>query len=134
MMETSKVVLLIDSDANSRTLLSFRLQDQGFKVLEAGFLFQIDKVLSETDVDVIVTDWSVPGFEGEDLIRLLQTRRQPVLLFTNHQLEDSASFMAQTGVKSVIPKLDRDDWLRILVQTRRWAFKTGSPFAGSIYG
>jgi DNA-binding NtrC family response regulator len=133
-METSKVVLLIDTDKNARTLLSFRLQDQGFKVLEAGFLFQIDKAMTENEVDVIVTDWSVPGFEGEELIRLLQPRRQPVLLFTNHPLEDPSSFMAQTSVKAVIPKQDRDDWLRTIVQIRRWAFKTGSPFAGSIYG
>jgi signal transduction histidine kinase len=84
-------VLLVDDDAVVRDMLATSLEDAGFRISRAesaeGALDQLDRGL---EVDALVTDISMPGMSGWDLIQQLKTRHPelPSLMLTGH-LEDA---------------------------------------------
>jgi signal transduction histidine kinase/CheY-like chemotaxis protein len=84
-------VLLVDDDAVVRDMLATSLEDAGFQISRAasaeGALDQLDGGL---EVDALVTDISMPGMSGWDLIQQLKTRHPelPSLMLTGH-LDDA---------------------------------------------
>jgi signal transduction histidine kinase/CheY-like chemotaxis protein len=86
-------VLVVDDDALIREGLMGSLQDAGFVALGAEnaerALAQLD---AGHDIDALVTDFSMPGMSGVELIHEVHARRPrlPTILLTGH-LSDQAS-------------------------------------------
>jgi CheY-like chemotaxis protein len=80
-------VLVVDDDEQVRDGLMSALQDAGFVALGAesggAALGQLDQ---GAEVDALITDFSMPGLNGLDLIREFHARRPglPAILLTGH--------------------------------------------------
>jgi signal transduction histidine kinase/CheY-like chemotaxis protein len=80
-------VLLVDDDAIVRDVLAAQLEDQGYHVVQASdglaALAWMDK---NEKIDLLVTDFAMPGMNGLSLISEVRRRRDtlPVLLLTGY--------------------------------------------------
>ena len=89
-------ILLVDDDAMVRLLLSSHLEEVGYNIVQAsdglGALARLD---GGEDIDLLVTDFSMPGMNGLALIQEARKRMPdlPVLLLTGY---------ADTGVRDRI--------------------------------
>ena len=94
-------VLVVDDDAEIRESLIVAFQEAGFDAMGAEdgrrALQHLD---AETEVDGLVTDFSMPGLNGVDLIREALARRPglPAILLTGHMSDPATG--AFSGVQS----------------------------------
>jgi CheY-like chemotaxis protein len=80
-------VLLVDDDELVREVLMASLEDAGFLILEAEDATNALALLDAgAEVDALLTDFSMPGMDGLDLIREVHTRKPdlPAILLTGH--------------------------------------------------
>ncbi len=113
-MEKIRTALVIDSDASFRQFVTLRLEILGFKVKEAETPVQIRSVVKEGEVDLVVTEFAVPGLEGESLLSVLEPSKRPVFLLTHWVSENPEAFLRQTQVRAVIPKKKRSEFFKQL--------------------
>jgi len=91
-------VMLVDDDEAVRATLASSLEDAGFSVSSAESAEHALEMLRRgLWVDALVTDLSMPGMSGGDLIREVRSRWPdlPSLMLTGH-LEDDADSQAPT--------------------------------------
>jgi signal transduction histidine kinase len=80
-------VMLVDDDGDVRATLARSLEDAGFVVTIAESAESaLDQLRRGLEIDALVTDLSMPGMNGWDLIRELRASRPflPSLLLTGH--------------------------------------------------
>lgn len=81
--ESSSRLLVVDDDADIRTLLAEQLTAAGFSVSTAGNGAQMRQVLSNEQIDLIVLDLNMPREDGLTLCRDLRSRStMPVIMLT----------------------------------------------------
>jgi two-component system, OmpR family, response regulator len=81
--ETSSRLLVVDDDADIRTLLAEQLAAAGFIVSTAGNGTQMRQILSNEQIDLIVLDLNMPREDGLTLCRDLRSRSTlPVIMLT----------------------------------------------------
>lgn len=105
----SKTALVIDTDSGFRQLVGLRLEILGFKVFEAEDASAVRRVMGENSIDIVVSEFAVPGLEGEALFKILEPAKRPVFLFTQWATENPEEFARQTGVRAVIHKKRRSE-------------------------
>jgi CheY-like chemotaxis protein len=131
-MENRRTLLLIDEAHDDRHLLAIRLEGLGFKVLEAESLGQIQSVLRHGAVDLVVSEWILPGLGGDLLLQFLEPTQRPVILFTDREIPNLPYFLNRTGVKTVVPKKKRSELLQLVSQMKDSSpsitLKRNSPF------
>ncbi len=129
-MEDHKSALIIDTKQDSRHLLALRLEGIGYKVLTAETKDQIDRHLLKEKIDLVITEWALPGIEGEDLIALLDPNQRTVFLFTDHILENKTDFLNQTGVKDCVLKRKRFQLLELIENINRSSLSSAALTSG----
>ena len=72
-------VMVIEDDDEIRQAISSSLRQDGFNVYEANNAFDALEALEKEDPHVIVSDYMLPGMNGESL--LIQLRRQSQIPF-----------------------------------------------------
>jgi CheY-like chemotaxis protein len=117
-MENRRTLLLIDEAHDDRHLLAIRLEGLGFKVLEAESLGQIQSVLRHGTVDLVVSEWILPGLGGDLLLQLLDPLQRTVILFTDREIPNLPYFLNRSGVKTVISKHKRSELLQLVSQMK----------------
>lgn len=77
-------ILIVDDDAEIRSLLAKYLTGQGFRVSTAADRREFEQRLASSQPDLIVLDVMLPDGSGLDICRALQNRkpRTPVILLT----------------------------------------------------
>src|SRR5512135_3583521 len=76
-------ILIVDDDADIRSLLADYLGEQGWHVSTAQDGATMQQVLDSTPIDLIVLDLTLPGSDGLTLCRDLRTRSTiPVIMLT----------------------------------------------------
>lgn len=98
-----KKVLIVEDDAGMRFLIRQALAPRGFICLEAEDGMSAMNVLEERNVDMIITDYELPGWDGLELLR--QIARRPRLarsktIFLSGKADDEV-FMALVRHKLV---------------------------------
>jgi len=86
-------VLLVDDDPIVRDVLRLSLEDGGYAVLAAeSGLFALSLLDAGEAVDIIVSDLTMPGMDGLELIRGAQARRMnlPAVLLTGYAGDGAA--------------------------------------------
>ena len=82
-MATADHILIVDDDAETRSLLLAYLQKQGYRVTTAADGRGLRKALETARPDLIVLDLMLPGEDGLVLCRDLRTRSNlPVIMLT----------------------------------------------------
>ncbi len=94
-------LILVDDDEQVRRSVAELLRDVGHEVTEAGSVDEaIAAIRQNRDIDLVITDYLMPGRNGAELIGQLETRAVPVLLITGYD-------MAADDVPDGVPRLTK---------------------------
>lgn len=118
-------VLLVDDDPGVRFALTEVLTDRGYSVVSAASGAQALDLLA--GVDVVVTDLSMPGMDGLELVSQIAVRapRLPVILLTAHGSENMVRIASSRGACGCVSKpFDIDEIARVIERAR--TFRRGS--------
>jgi len=110
-------VLLVDDDPGVRFALTEVLTDRGYRVVTAGSGAQALTMLD--GVDVVVTDLSMPGMDGLELVAQIRARRPglPVILLTAHGSDNMVRIASSRGACGCLSKpFDIDEIARVIEQ------------------
>jgi phosphoserine phosphatase RsbU/P len=88
-------VLVVDDSTPQRMVLAKLLRGWGYTVVEAASGAEALEVLVSTEVDMILSDWVMPGMSGLDFCRAFRRQARPryvyfVLLTSKSEKEDVA--------------------------------------------
>jgi signal transduction histidine kinase/ActR/RegA family two-component response regulator len=78
-------ILLVDDDNAVRDVTAETLRDLGYRVIEAGSGgAALDMLERDADIDLMLIDFAMPGMNGAELSRQIQTKRPglPILFVT----------------------------------------------------
>jgi two-component system, chemotaxis family, chemotaxis protein CheY len=82
----SKTILIVDDSESIREVVSFTLENEGYKVLVGVDGKDAQKFLDGTDIDLVITDLHMPELDGIGLIKEIRKRekyqRVPILFLT----------------------------------------------------
>jgi two-component system, NtrC family, response regulator len=67
-------VLVVEDDLDQRRLVAHLLRAEGYSTAEAGSLEAALEEISRARVDVVVSDWKLPGRDGMELLREVKAR------------------------------------------------------------
>lgn len=82
-MSNPSTILIVDDDADIRSLLADYLSEQGLRVLTAGDGEQMQQALDANPIDLVVLDLNLPGTDGLALCRNLRAHSAlPVIMLT----------------------------------------------------
>jgi len=65
----SKTLMVVDDSFSMRLLSSFTLKDAGYDVIEASSGSEALEKLSSVKVDMVISDFNMPGMNGIEFIR-----------------------------------------------------------------
>ena len=108
MTQTHHVLVAEDNPA-MRGVIRFALEKAGLEVTIAKCGQEAWDLLSELDVDLILTDFHMPGMTGGQLCERVRQdarlERIPVILLTAKGFElDTTHYMDELAVSAIIPK------------------------------
>lgn len=116
----AKQILVVDDDAQTRTLVGHILQRNGFRVVEAFDGLSALRLLDFMTPDLMIVDIMMPGMDGLELCRRLrirtQTQETPIIVFTasgSSRLDRNAR---EVGADAFLPKTNSPHDLSQLVQ------------------
>jgi signal transduction histidine kinase/ActR/RegA family two-component response regulator len=103
-------VLVVDDDADSRTLVAAGLAFEGARVLDAGGVDEALVALERHDADVIVCDLAMPGEDGYALVRRVRgstierLRAIPVVALTAYGRSEDRDAVLARGFQGFVSK------------------------------
>jgi DNA-binding NtrC family response regulator len=118
-MTTITTILLVDDDAGVRFALIEVLRDRGYRVISASSGAQALTLLD--GVDVVVTDLSMPGMDGLELVSRIAARAPalPVILLTAHGSDNMVRIASSRGACGCVSKpFDIDEIARVIEHAR----------------
>src|SRR5690242_8934985 len=87
----SRTILAVDDSASIRLMLSFTLEQNGYRVIEAADGRDGLAKIKAEEVDMVITDLNMPGMDGIGLIRGIRanpsSRFTPVIMLTTESHE-----------------------------------------------
>ncbi len=99
------VILTVDDCAEDREMAAYALRNAGYRVLGVGDAQEAQRIAEERgDIDLLVTDFKMPGMNGVELARWFHSRfpLKKVLLVSSFPWEE------------IEPSLENTDWLAFL--------------------
>ncbi len=75
-------VLLVDDAADTRTLLGVLLKQKGWEVIEAADGHAACRLIEDSDIRLVLTDWMMPGMDGLSLIEWIRARDRDKYIYT----------------------------------------------------
>lgn len=102
------VILVVDDEAHIVRVVAFKLRSAGFDVIEAFDGEEAWDRLSETHVDLVLTDRQMPILDGIELARRIAsdpgTADIPVIMLTARGFRLTPSELSDAGVVEMIDK------------------------------
>lgn len=103
-----ELVLVVDDEELLREVLRSILEASGYQVVEAASGAEALDVVTRpgTDVDLVITDMTMPGMDGLATVEALRAvgASVPVVLISGRRVEDLAADAEAIGVRHVLPK------------------------------
>jgi two-component system chemotaxis response regulator CheY len=102
-------VLLVDDSVSARNFIRRVLQNMGMtQFIEASNGSEATVILSETPVDLVVTDYNMPELDGKGLIEYIRQRSWqqtvPVLMVTSESNYSRLAAVEEAGVSGICDK------------------------------
>lgn len=112
--------LVVDDSAITRRILVNSLRMIGFQqIIEAGD-GKSALNLCDSTVDVVLTDWNMPGMAGVELVRSLRANPEfanlPVLLITSRNGKEDVVEAANAGINGYIVKPFTPEVLKVKIE------------------
>jgi two-component system NtrC family response regulator len=113
-MET---ILVVDDEKNYLVVLSAFLSDEGYEILTADNAQQALEIAESTDLDLVLTDMSMPSMDGIELLRRIKenTPELPVVMMTAYGTVEKAVEAMQIGAFNFIQKPFQNETLKQIV-------------------
>ncbi len=108
-MDKNMKILIVDDFSTMRRIIRNLLRDLGFNnTLEADDGKTAWPVMQSGGIDLLITDWNMPGMQGIDLLKAVRadpkTNKTPVLMVTAESKKEQIVEAAQAGVNGYIVK------------------------------
>ena len=105
MEQTCKSVLVVDDNLDLRYMLSVRLISAGYVVYQAANGWEALDQMDKHSIDVVLTDYHMPGMNGFGLLSLCRVKRPstPVVFFSGEQ-DDVAHEAIERGAFAWVRK------------------------------
>jgi two-component system phosphate regulon response regulator PhoB len=101
-------ILVVDDEPDIREVMRFALENEQFRVLEAGHADDARKLLANESPDLILLDWMLPGRSGLELAQQLKqnpkTRAVPIIMISARGEEEDRVKGLDTGADDYIAK------------------------------
>ena len=83
-MENKPVILIVDDDSVSLSLLCKLVEKLEYQVLQAQDGLQAVELLKQSPVDLVIADYDMPGLNGVELLKMVKEEfpRLPFILVT----------------------------------------------------
>ena len=106
-------ILIVDDEPNYLIVLSELLRDENYEVFTAPSGEEGLKIVTEVDLDLIITDMQMPGMDGLQLLKAIkQTNNDiPVIMITAFAEVEKAVVAMQAGAFSYLAKPFSNDEL-----------------------
>ncbi len=114
-MET---ILIVDDEKNYPLILSAILEEEGYETLMANSGREALEKLSNSDVDLVLTDMKMPSMDGIELLEKIKTidSELPVIMMTAYGTVEKAVEAMQKGAYNYILKPFDNDSLVLYVK------------------
>jgi two-component system, OmpR family, alkaline phosphatase synthesis response regulator PhoP len=103
-----KTILAVDDEAHILHVVSLKLTNAGFNVLTAKDAEEALEVAAASTIDLLITDFQMPGMSGLDLARTLHRqvgrKRLPAIMLTAHGLALEQVELADAGITACLSK------------------------------
>ncbi len=114
-------VLIVDDAPELLLLLRKLVERMGYQVEMASGAQDALKILEARPVDLLLTDWSMPGMSGGELIAAMKeddrTREIPVIVLTGHDTDAERQAAEAVGCDRFLVKpIMRDELQRVISQ------------------
>ena len=100
-----RVILVVEDDPASATLLQATLEGLGHQVMLAGNGLQALEIASQRRPDLVILDWSLPGLDGIEVCRRLRAQSDiPIIMVTAAATETDKVVGLTTGADDYVTK------------------------------
>ena len=104
----TKAVMVVDDSEPIRKFLVFALRAQGFSVIPARDGMDALEKLSQTRVDLVITDLNMPNMDGFEFLRALREDREyfevPVIILSSLSSDKDVELGLRLGANSYLVK------------------------------
>jgi len=104
----SKTILIVDDSESIREVVSFTLENEGYKVLIGVDGKDALRFLDGTNIDLIITDLHMPEMDGIEFIKAVratdQYKRIPILFLTTESQSNKKMEAKDAGATGWIIK------------------------------
>src|SRR5688500_1202568 len=100
-------ILFVDDSEVTLHILSLMVRNEGYEIYECHEPEKALGMVRDLDIDIVVTDWSMPGMDGLELLRLIARLRPDVvrIMLTAHAtLHLAVDAMNQGHVRHFLTK------------------------------
>ena len=132
-----KRLLIVDDEGDFLELLQESLSAAGYDVLTATNGFEALKIFGRMKVDAIVTDLTMPGMDGIQMISYLKVNslnsKSPVFVVSGKLSESSLKMLNNLGIAHIVPKpIDLEELTRKIDTALRPNKDESSPFSKEV--
>jgi two-component system, chemotaxis family, chemotaxis protein CheY len=119
-----KNILIVDDSSSVRDLITFTLETAGYKVLRGIDGNDALKYLTNTDIDLVITDLHMPKLDGIGLIKEIRSRPKyqfvPILVLTTEtQIAKKQNARTAGATGWIIKPFDQDQLLNVVQKVMR---------------
>lgn len=106
-------ILVVDDSPDTLDVLRRNLTAEGYRVFTAPGVTEAARILRETPVDLVITDYKMPKITGIDLVRHVREnfRDTEVIMITGYPSLDGAVKAVKIGADAYLPKPFTDEEL-----------------------
>ncbi len=116
----AKTILTADDSASMRQMVTFTLKGAGYEVVEAVDGKDGLSMISQSKVDMIITDLNMPNMDGIEMIRNVRTMPQykfiPIILLTTESQDGKKKEGKAAGATGWITKPFKPEQLLAVVK------------------
>ncbi|MBM4278925.1 MAG: sigma-54-dependent Fis family transcriptional regulator [Deltaproteobacteria bacterium] len=106
-------ILIVDDTPNTLEVLQRNLSSQGYRTFIASQAAEAIKILDVTPIDLVITDFKMPGVSGLDLIRHVREnfKETEVMMITGYPTLEGAVEAVKKGAEEYLGKPFTDEEL-----------------------
>ena len=116
-------ILLVDSNAVMRRLLTLSLINQGFRVTSIAIGEEATALLREENFDVVITDIDLPGMQGRQLLHIIKTSQRDLkVIVMSAQRTQKEYWQLYGALEALIKPFDNKEFilkLNMVLKERR---------------
>jgi CheY-like chemotaxis protein len=114
---TRPVILIVEDYADTRQMMKLLLEDQDYDVLTAANGEEAISTAVNNDIDLILTDFSLPDMTGPNMVRRIRRLRNhlediPIVMLTAFDGRQYRELAEQAGCNAFFVKPPDFDFLR----------------------